>query len=99
MSKFFPFFDITRAQKNSPILAYQTLFVKPYINACYNLYMGRNYFSKHGGPYFINNGFSRHSENDNKPSNKKDIITFICGSGVILVILFIVNVVIIKSFN
>lgn len=28
--------------------------------------MGRNYFSKHGGPYFINDGFSRHS--DIKPS-------------------------------
>ena len=22
--------------------------------------MGRNYFSKHGGPYFINNGFTSH---------------------------------------
>jgi hypothetical protein len=27
--------------------------------------MGRNHFSKHGGPYFINDGFSRHL--DNKP--------------------------------
>jgi hypothetical protein len=24
--------------------------------------MGRNYFSKHGGPYFRNDGFSRHPE-------------------------------------
>jgi len=24
--------------------------------------MGRNYFSKHGGPYFINDGFTRHSD-------------------------------------
>ena len=24
--------------------------------------MGRNYFSKHGGPYFINDGFSKHAE-------------------------------------
>ena len=24
--------------------------------------MGRNYFSKHGGPYFINDGLSRHAE-------------------------------------
>ena len=62
MSKFFPVFDITRAQKKSPILAYQTLPVKPYINPCYNLYMGRNYFSKHGGPYFINDGFTRHAD-------------------------------------
>jgi hypothetical protein len=25
--------------------------------------MGRNHFSKAGGPYFINDGFSSHSEN------------------------------------
>jgi hypothetical protein len=31
--------------------------------------MGRNYFSKHGGPYFINDGFSNHA---NKPSIEKD---------------------------
>jgi hypothetical protein len=24
--------------------------------------MGRNYFSKHGGPYFINDGVSRHAD-------------------------------------
>jgi hypothetical protein len=63
------------------------------------MYMGRNYFSKAGGPYFVNDGFSRHSENSPKPSNKKDIITFICGSGVILGILFIVNLVLIKLFS
>ncbi len=62
MSKFFPFFDITRHQKNSPILAYQTFLVKPCINPCYNIYMGRNYFSKHGGPYFINDGVTRHAD-------------------------------------
>ena len=62
MSKFFPVFDITRHQKKSPILAYQTFLVKPYINPCYNQYMGRNYFSKHGGPYFINDGFTRHAD-------------------------------------
>lgn len=39
--------------------------------------MGRNYFSKHGGPYFINEGISRHHDHhkpghtheDIKPSN------------------------------
>jgi len=73
MSKFFPFFDITRHQKKSPILAYQTLPVKPYINPCYNIYMGRNYFSKHGGPYFINDGVTRHAD---KPHIKpeKDLL-------------------------
>jgi hypothetical protein len=30
--------------------------------------MGRNYFSKHGGPYFINDGFSHH--NDPKPEDE-----------------------------
>jgi hypothetical protein len=61
--------------------------------------MGRNYFSKHGGPYFINDGFSHHSENNPKPSNKKDILVFVCGSIVVLGILFIVNLSIIKSFH
>ena len=28
----------------------------------YNDYMGRNYFSKAGGPYFINNGLTMHQE-------------------------------------
>jgi hypothetical protein len=31
--------------------------------------MGRNYFSKHGGPYFINDGFSNHAS---KTSIEKD---------------------------
>ena len=31
--------------------------------------MGRNYFSKHGGPYFKNDGFSQHSNVDNDPSH------------------------------
>jgi hypothetical protein len=67
------FFDITRHQKISHIVAYQTLYVKP----CYNGFMGRNYFSKYGGPCFINDGVSQHDHNhkpghtheDIKPSN------------------------------
>ncbi len=31
-------------------------------NQVYNGFMGRNYFSKYGGPCFINNGFSNHTE-------------------------------------
>lgn len=39
--------------------------------------MGRNYFSRHGGPYFINEGVSKHHDHhtpghiheDIKPSN------------------------------
>ena len=42
-------------------LKYFLLF-KPYLNPCYNLYMGRNHFSRAGGPYFINDGFSRHAD-------------------------------------
>ena len=29
--------------------------------------MTRNYFSKHGGPYFVNDGFSKH-DHDHKPN-------------------------------
>jgi hypothetical protein len=28
--------------------------------------MGRNHFSRAGGPYFINNGFSNHTDHDHK---------------------------------
>lgn len=35
--------------------------------------MGRNYFSKHGGPYFINDGFTRH-EHDHKPDSPHEDI-------------------------
>ena len=79
-------------------LPYQTLFVK----WGYNEYMGRNYFSKYGGPYFINDGFTHHSqpkpEEDIKPDNKKDIKKVVCLSLGVIGILFIVNLVIIKSF-
>jgi hypothetical protein len=33
--------------------------------------MGRNYFSKAGGPYFINDGFSRH-DHDHKPGSNHE---------------------------
>jgi hypothetical protein len=65
--------DITNDQNIFQILAYQTILVKP----CYNCFMGRNYFSRHGGPYFINDGVSQHDHHhkpghtheDIKPSN------------------------------
>ena len=31
-------------------------------NQVYNNYMTRNYFSRHGGPYFRNDGFSKHTD-------------------------------------
>ena len=33
--------------------------------------MGRNYFSKHGGPYFINDGFSKHTHDHDDPNHIK----------------------------
>jgi hypothetical protein len=77
------------------LISYQTLFVK----WGYNEYMGRNYFSKHGGPYFINDGFTHHLEEKPKSDNKKDIRTVVCLLLGTIGILFIVNLVIIKSFN
>jgi hypothetical protein len=47
----------------------------------------------------MNDGFSKHSETDPKPDNKKDIQLFVCGSIGILGILFMVNLLIIKLFN
>lgn len=37
----------------------------------YNKYMTRNHFSKYGGPYFMNDGFSGHPENHAR--NKKKV--------------------------
>lgn len=68
-TKNFLLFDIKNDQKKSPILAYQTFSVKP----CYNCFMGRNYFSKHGGPYFINDGLSKH-DHDHKPGSNHEHI-------------------------
>jgi len=31
----------------------------------YNIYMTRNHFSKQGGPYFRNDGFSKHTDSHN----------------------------------
>ena len=31
-------------------------------NQVYNNYMTRNYFSRRGGPYFVSDGFSRHTD-------------------------------------
>jgi len=41
-------------------------------NQVYNNYMTRNHFSKEGGPYFINNGFSKHPTKA-KPVKSKGI--------------------------
>ena len=63
--------------------------------------MGRNYFSKHGGPYFINDGFTRHEHDHKSDSPHEDInlspnlfygltigfVSFILGIGITLFIL------------
>lgn len=36
--------------------------------------MGRNHFSRAGGPYFINNGFSKHTDHDHKSGHNHDDI-------------------------
>ena len=36
--------------------------------------MGRNYFSRHGGPYFINNGVSHHTDHDHKSGHTHEDI-------------------------
>jgi len=39
--------------------------------------MGRNHFSKHGGPMFINNGLSRHDHSHKDPEDiKPDKVLF-----------------------
>jgi hypothetical protein len=35
--------------------------------------MGRNYFSKQGGPYFINDGFSKHEDHEYIPNTNLDL--------------------------
>ena len=44
--------------------------------------MGRNYFSKHGGPYFKNDGFSQHSHDHHGPEdNKPDYVSIFISIG------------------
>jgi hypothetical protein len=31
--------------------------------------MGRNHFSRHGGPYFINDGLSKHTHHHDDPNH------------------------------
>ena len=59
--------DITKAVKFSRFYHIKPFFVKP----CYNGFMGRNHFSRAGGPYFINNGFSKHTHSHDDPHDIK----------------------------
>lgn len=50
--------------------------------------MPRNHFSQKGGPYFINNGFSKHSHSpeDIKP-DRIVVASIIIGFGIVFVII------------
>ena len=51
---------------------YQTF--NPLSNQVYNNLMGRNHFSKYGGPYFINDGISGHPEKSKKVDKRFAVI-------------------------
>lgn len=54
--------------------------------------MGRNYFSRHGGPYFINDGFSRHadeSEHDHKDIKPGPNLIYVLPIGIVSLLLII----------
>ena len=55
--------------------------------------MGRNYFSKHGGPYFINNGFSKHHDhhdnNSEDDGSERALILSVCvGTAIVIITLY-----------
>jgi hypothetical protein len=54
--------------------------------------MGRNYFSKHGGPYFINDGLSKHSHDHNNSEDdgsERALILSVCvGTAIVLITLY-----------
>ena len=54
--------------------------------------MGRNYFSKHGGPYFINDGLSKHSHHHDDPEDsgsERALILSVCvGTAIVLITLY-----------
>jgi hypothetical protein len=53
--------------------------------------MGRNYFSKHGGPYFINNGFSKHHHDNNSEDagSERALIFSVCvGTAIVIITLY-----------
>jgi hypothetical protein len=49
--------------------------------------MTRNHFSRHGGPYFINDGLSSHNEEDIKP-DKGLLLSIAIGGSIMLITLY-----------
>lgn len=54
-------------------------------NQVYNNLMTRNHFSKAGGPYFINDGFSGHSEN-HKPKDQSEGFVLFVSIGILAIV-------------
>jgi len=52
--------------------------------------MGRNYFSKHGGPYFINDGFTRHADKPYETPRKGFV--YVISIGFVLMVAAIGNI-------
>ena len=52
--------------------------------------MTRNYFSKHGGPYFINDGHSHHIPEEYKPDRAAILSIAIAGSILLITIVALV---------
>ena len=54
--------------------------------------MGRNHFSRHGGPYFINNGFSNHTHSHDDPnhieSDRALILSLLVGVPIMIITLY-----------
>ena len=46
--------------------------------------MGRNHFSRAGGPYFINDGFTRHADKDFTKPDKSIFYVVLVGFGILL---------------
>jgi hypothetical protein len=48
--------------------------------------MGRNYFSKYGGPCFINNGVSKHHDHEEPHDIKPDCVSIFIAIGFVTMV-------------
>lgn len=79
----FPIFRHYEGSKSFPDSSISNLICQT-INSCYNKYMGRNHFSRAGGPYFINDGFSKHREEEAIKPDKGFFYFILSGFGIAL---------------
>jgi hypothetical protein len=52
--------------------------------------MTRNHFSRHGGPMFINHGFSQHSHDDPEDIKPDKVLFFSISLGFVIILTVIV---------